>query len=98
MNLSGGTSAARPQPAHPERARPEQELPEQELPEQELPEQALREGALPEWASKRLAAFERHLAAERGLSTHTVRAYMGVVCALLEVSCLSGTHGLTEPA
>ncbi len=94
MNLSGGTSAARPQPAHPERARPEQELPEQELPEQALPEQALREGALPEWASKRLAAFERHLAAERGLSPHTVRAYLGDVCALLEHACLGGLSDL----
>src|SRR5260370_18356412 len=89
MNLSGGTSAARPQPAHPERARPEQELPEQELPEQALPEQAL-----PEWASKRLAAFERHLAAERGLSPHTVRAYLGDVCALLEHACLGGLSDL----
>src|SRR5258708_10563644 len=58
MNLSGGTSAARPQPAHPERARPEQELPEQELPEHARPDQAL-----PEWASKPLAPFERRLAA-----------------------------------
>jgi integrase/recombinase XerC len=31
-----------------------------------------------------LIAFERHLAAERGLSAHTVRAYLGDVTSLLE--------------
>jgi integrase/recombinase XerC len=41
------------------------------------------EPALPDWAIGRLAAFERHLTAERGLSAHTVRAYLGDVAALL---------------
>jgi len=52
------------------------------------------DGGLPEWASQRLADFERHLAAERGLSPHTVRAYLGDVAALLEHACLGGLAGL----
>src|SRR5215472_6161943 len=50
--------------------------------------------ALPEWASNQLAAFERHLAAERGLSPHTVRAYLGDVGALLRHACASGVGDL----
>ncbi len=38
---------------------------------------------LPEPLAAALAAFRRHLAAERGLSPHTVRAYLGDVGALL---------------
>ncbi len=49
--------------------------------------------APPEWAAPWLAAFERHLAAERGLSPHTVRAYLGDVAALLEQA---GQGGLTS--
>jgi integrase/recombinase XerC len=49
---------------------------------------------LPEWASERLAGFERHLAAERGLSAHTVRAYVGDVGALLEHACEAGLPNL----
>ncbi len=50
--------------------------------------------ALPEWASERLAGFERHLAAERGLSPHTVRAYLGDVSGLLEHACADGLDDL----
>ncbi len=53
-----------------------------------------RQGALPEWLAERLAAFERHLAAERGLSPHTVRAYLGDVGALLNYAALSGLEDL----
>jgi integrase/recombinase XerC len=53
------------------------------------------EPGLPDWAADRLAAFERHLTAERGLSAHTVRAYLGDVAALLEHAC---TGGLDDPA
>jgi integrase/recombinase XerC len=51
-------------------------------------------GALPGWAGERLAAFERHLAAERGLSPHTVRAYAGDIGALLAHACLGGLDDL----
>jgi integrase/recombinase XerC len=49
---------------------------------------------LPDWASRRLAEFERHLAAERGLSAHTVRAYVGDVGALLQHACEAGLPDL----
>jgi integrase/recombinase XerC len=49
---------------------------------------------LPDWAAGHLAAFGRHLAAERGLSPHTVRAYLGDVAALLEHACRDGLGGL----
>lgn len=39
--------------------------------------------------------FRRHLAAERGLSTHTVRAYVADVCGLLEHA---GRMGVDDPA
>ncbi len=48
----------------------------------------------PDWAVGCLAAFERHLAAERGLSAHTVRAYLGDVAALLEHACADGLGDL----
>jgi integrase/recombinase XerC len=40
-------------------------------------------GPLPPGLSRGLAVFERHLTAERGLSPHTVRAYLGDVTSLL---------------
>jgi integrase/recombinase XerC len=49
---------------------------------------------LPDWADERLAAFRRHLAAERGLSPHTVRAYLGDVASLLEQACAEGLSDL----
>ena len=52
------------------------------------------ERGLPDWASECLAGFERHLAAERGLSAHTVRAYVGDVSALLEHACEAGLPDL----
>jgi integrase/recombinase XerC len=39
--------------------------------------------SMPAEMSEALAAFDRHLAAERGLSPHTVRAYLGDISALL---------------
>jgi len=50
--------------------------------------------AVPEWAQERLEAFGRHLAAERGLSPHTVRAYLGDVRSLLEHACEAGLPDL----
>jgi integrase/recombinase XerC len=45
---------------------------------------------LPTELSAALAAFSRYLAAERALSRHTVRAYIGDVQSLLEYACRSG--------
>jgi integrase/recombinase XerC len=50
---------------------------------------------LPERLAERLATFERHLAAERGLSPHTVRAYLGDIRSLLEHA---GQDGLADVA
>jgi integrase/recombinase XerC len=52
------------------------------------------DSALPEWVGERLAGFGRHLAAERGLSPHTVRAYLGDVSGLLEHACADGLDDL----
>jgi integrase/recombinase XerC len=45
---------------------------------------ATAEGPLPPALATALAAFERHLRAERSLSPHTVRAYVGDITSLLE--------------
>src|SRR5215469_14628574 len=108
MNISPGPSAARSHPARPERARPGRPARRGAVPEsappgpapaepprrEAAPEPAPPDGGLPEWASERLAEFERHLAAERGLSPHTVRAYLGDVAALLGHACLGGLADL----
>jgi integrase/recombinase XerC len=60
----------------------------------ERPTVALPEQPLPEHLAERLAAFERHLAAERGLSAHTVRAYLGDIRSLLAHACEDGMTGL----
>jgi integrase/recombinase XerC len=51
---------------------------------------------LPDRLETRLAGFERHLAAERGLSPHTVRAYAGDVRSLLEHAGRCGVSELAE--
>jgi integrase/recombinase XerC len=51
---------------------------------------------LPDRLGLQLAAFERHLAAERGLSPHTVRAYIGDARSLLEHACRCGIGELAE--
>jgi integrase/recombinase XerC len=80
--------------ALPERALPGPAPREPTLREPTLRDPALPEPALPEWLGERLAGFERHLAAERGLSPHTVRAYMGDVGALLEHAVRDGLSDL----
>jgi integrase/recombinase XerC len=46
--------------------------------------------------AKELAAFERHLTAERGLSPHTVRAYLTDVAGLLGHAEQTGAESLAE--
>jgi site-specific recombinase XerD len=53
------------------------------------------EQPLPDTLAQPLAAFQRHLTAERGLSAHTVRAYLGDIRSLL--GCAS-QDGITELA
>ena len=48
---------------------------------------------LPPRMTEALAAFERHLRAERSLSPHTVRAYLGDVTSLLEHAHRAGVPG-----
>jgi integrase/recombinase XerC len=50
--------------------------------------------ALPTGLSAALAAFSLHLAAERALSRHTVRAYHGDITSLLHYAC---RYGVSEP-
>jgi integrase/recombinase XerC len=50
--------------------------------------------ATPAWAEDAVAQFHRHVAAERGLSPHTVRGYVGDVQALLEHAVQQGVSGL----
>ena len=52
-------------------------------------------GPLPPPMAAALAAFERHLRAERSLSPHTIRAYTGDVASLLEHA---GRQGAQAPA
>jgi integrase/recombinase XerC len=55
-----------------------------------------QEGELPPDLGRALGAFERHLTAERGLSLHTVRAYVGDVTSLLEHVSQAGGTGLAD--
>ena len=57
--------------------------------------QAARPG-LPEPMAAVLAAFERHLASERGLSAHTVRAYIGDLISLLGYAADDGCEVLAD--
>jgi integrase/recombinase XerC len=53
------------------------------------------EQPLPDRLARRLTAFDQHLAAERGLSPHTVRAYLGDISSLLGHA---GQDGMTDLA
>src|SRR5580698_8287090 len=59
--------------------------------EKKAEEQAAPETLPPEMTAA-LAAFERHLRAERSLSPHTVRAYLGDVSSLLEHAHQAGVQ------
>jgi integrase/recombinase XerC len=54
------------------------------------------EEQLPERLAQHLAAFDRHLTAERGVSAHTVRAYLGDIRSLLAHA--SRDDGMTDLA
>jgi integrase/recombinase XerC len=60
-------------------------------------EQAAPETLPPEMTAA-LAAFERHLRAERSLSPHTVRAYLGDVSSLLEYAHRAGAQAPADLA
>src|SRR6266576_931626 len=86
----GAPDPARPEPVSPKPA-PPGPTPPGPSPEPAQPEPApLPEpvppgpAPLPESMQAALDRFERHLGAERGLSPHTVRAYIGDVRSLLE--------------
>jgi integrase/recombinase XerC len=51
---------------------------------------------LPPGLSQALSSFERHIGAERGLSPHTVRAYLGDITALLQHACQEGCGELAD--
>jgi len=51
-------------------------------------------GPIPAALARQIAEFGRHLAAERGLSQHTVRAYLGDVRSLLASAHASGLNDL----
>jgi integrase/recombinase XerC len=53
-------------------------------------EPAVDDVALPEPLTEALAAYERHLVAERDLAPHTVRAYLGDVAGMLEHAAALG--------
>ena len=63
----------------------------EEKAEENAEQHAARETLPPEMAAA-LAAFERHLRAERSLSPHTVRAYLGDVSSLLEHAHRAGVQ------
>ena len=57
-----------------------------------------QESPLPPEMTAALAAFERHLRAERSLSPHTVRAYLGDVSSLLEHAHRAGVQAPADLA
>jgi len=59
-------------------------------------EQDLEAAALPEPMAEALAAYERHLSAERDLAPLTVRAYVADVAGLLDHAARLGAVGLEE--
>jgi integrase/recombinase XerC len=65
--------------------------------EKKAEEQAAPETLPPEMTAA-LAAFERHLRAERSLSPHTVRAYLGDVSSLLEYAHRAGAQAPADLA
>jgi integrase/recombinase XerC len=69
----------------------------QKRPEERAGDQAAQQTLPPEMAAA-LAAFERHLRAERSLSPHTVRAYLADVSSLLEYAHRAGAEAPADLA
>ena len=90
-----GSMAPREEAQPPEAERPEAQRPEAQRPEAQRPDAERPDAGLPPELGLAVAAFERHLVSERGLSLHTVRAYVGDVTALLRHA---GEAGITELA
>lgn len=57
---------------------------------------AADERGLPEAMARLLADYERHLASERDLTPHTVRAYLGDIAGLLDHACRLGIADIGE--
>jgi integrase/recombinase XerC len=89
--VSPPEDAAKPEETSPEQPRPEEPSPEQPRAEQPRPEETLSERH-----ASLLAAYERHLLAERDLTAHTVRAYVSDVESLLLHAQRHGRDGLAE--
>src|ERR1700677_4823398 len=78
-------------------AKKKAEVKAEEKAETRAEEQAAPETLPPEMTAA-LAAFERHLRAERSLSPHTVRAYLGDVSSLLEYAHRAGAQAPADLA
>ena len=87
--LPMAAAPGRDDPSHPA-ATPATATPATATPPTATPARDGPAGGLPAALSTALAEFCRHLAAERALSRHTVRAYQGDVQSLLEYACRSG--------
>src|ERR1700739_4548155 len=65
-------------------------------PEAVRPDEQQPSPALPEPMTVALTAFGRHLGSERGLSPHTVRAYLGDIAALLAFAAKDGCAEIAD--
>jgi len=91
--VSRAEGATQPDDAHPHDAHPDDAQQErEEAPSEEAPS----EEALSERHAALLGDYERHLLAERDLTTHTVRAYVADVESLLLHTQALGRDGLSE--
>jgi site-specific recombinase XerD len=75
---------------------PAERPPAEPLPAEPPPAEPPPAEPLPAELQQALTAFDRHLAAERGLSPHTVRAYLGDVSSLLRHAADHGCVRLTD--
>lgn len=62
----------------------------------DVSEDAVDEPVLPESMARVLGDYERHLSAERDLTPHTVRAYIGDIASLLDHACRLGLDDVAD--